>query len=171
LALETDAAKDAASAKIDDQLQGVSTGAGLAAALRPAGLVFLPQPSARGVVYRIGKPGAGTFWPIGVIPKQRNVEIAPKLLEMEDVEITDTPLPETLTAIRERLSLPFLFDYNAMATHGVEPAKVNITLPAKRLAYIQILQKVLFQAKLKAELRTDDAGKPFLWITTIKPAQ
>ena len=36
------------------------------------------------------------------------------------------------------------------------------------LTYSLILQRILSQAKLKKELRTDESGKPFLWITTIK---
>ena len=32
-----------------------------------------------------------------------------------------------------------------------------------------ILQKILSQAKLQKELRVDEAGKPFLWITTLLP--
>jgi hypothetical protein len=31
------------------------------------------------------------------------------------------------------------------------------------------LRKLLFQAGLKFEVRLDEAGKPFLWITTVKP--
>ena len=39
------------------------------------------------------------------------------------------------------------------------------------MSYSQALRRVLSQAKLKYELRVDEADKPFLWITTIKPAE
>ena len=38
------------------------------------------------------------------------------------------------------------------------------------MSYSQVLRKILSQAKLRYELRVDDADKPFLWITTVKPA-
>jgi len=171
LAIDAEAAKTAAATKIDDQMQGVAIGAGLAAAVRPAGFVLQPRQTARGVEYRIGKPDSGEFWPIGKIPRERNADLAPKLFEMEDIEITDTPAAEALAAIVERIAIPCLLDYNAMAAEGVEPAKAKVTLPAKRLAYGTALQRALFQARLKWELRVDDAHKPFLWITTLRAAQ
>jgi hypothetical protein len=171
LAVDRAAAGAVDSIKIGEQLEGLSTGTALAVAVRPAGLVLEPQRGARGVAYRVGKSTGGEFWPIGWKPEKRNVEILPKLFEMTDVEINDTLLPEALSAIGRLIEAPLLLDQNAMALHGIEPAKIKINLPAKKLSYSLILQKVLFQARLKSELRTDDAGKPFLWITTVKPAQ
>ena len=31
------------------------------------------------------------------------------------------------------------------------------------------LRKLLFKAGLKYEIRVDEAGKPFLWVRTVKP--
>ena len=56
-----------------------------------------------------------------------------------------------------------------MAWHEIDLAKVDATVPGKRSTYSLILQKVLRQAMMKPELRLDDAGKPFYWVTTIKP--
>ena len=38
------------------------------------------------------------------------------------------------------------------------------------MTYSQVLGKVLMQARLKYELRVDEADKPFVWITSVKPA-
>ena len=60
-------------------------------------------------------------------------------------------------------------DYNAMARHGVDPAKAIVSMPAGRTTYSLALRKLLFKAGLKFEVRVDEAGKPFLWVSTVKP--
>ena len=45
---------------------------------------------------------------------------------------------------------------------------VKVSLPEAKTFYKKILDRVLGQAKLTMELRIDEAGKPFLWISTLK---
>jgi hypothetical protein len=84
------------------------------------------------------------------------------------VEIDGVSVAETVTSVAPRFDVPILYDRLALEIHGIDPAKVQASLPAKRTSYSLLLQKVLFQARLKYELRVDDAGKPFIWITTVK---
>jgi hypothetical protein len=170
LAIQPGASQRLEATKITEDFKGLSTGVALAIALRPAGLALGPERSGASLQYRVGKTTGGEIWPAGWTPQQPNAKVFPKMFESIEVEISDTALPEAIDAIAERMETPFFFDHNALALHGVEPAKTLVTLPAKKLTYSQILQKILFQARLKPELRTDDAGKPFIWITTIKPA-
>ena len=44
-------------------------------------------------------------------------------------------------------------------------------VPDGRMSYSQTLRRVLSQAKMKYDLRVDEAEKPFLWITTVKPVR
>ena len=53
-----------------------------------------------------------------------------------------------------------LIDHNALARHGIDPAKAMVTLPRSRTTYSLALRKLLFQAGLKFELRCDEAGIP-----------
>jgi len=156
---------------LQDELQGVSAGTALAVMLRPAGLVMTPErPPGGQLRYRITKPVEGReSWPIGWPLEKKPVEVLPDLYEFINVEISDTPAQEAVDAIAERLKIPFLYDRNAMAWHEVDLAKVTATVPSKRSTYSLILQKVLGQAKLKPELKLDEAGKPFYWITMIRP--
>jgi hypothetical protein len=41
-------------------------------------------------------------------------------------------------------------------------------MPEARSYYKKVLSRVLFQAKMKCELRVDEAGTPFLWISPLK---
>jgi hypothetical protein len=157
--------------KLVDELRGVSSGTALAIMLRSAGLAFVPErPTGGDLQYHVGKPkDGGEVWPLGWPSQKRPFELVPDLYEFINVEISDTPAQEAIDAIAERLGIPFVYDRNAMALHQIDLAKVSASVPSKRSTYSLILQKVLSQAKMKQELRLDDADKPFLWITTVKP--
>ncbi|HXT58723.1 MAG TPA: hypothetical protein VN699_08805 [Pirellulales bacterium] len=158
---------------IQEELEGVSSGAALAYLLRPAGLVLEPKLDARRKLqYAITRPSADrTPWPIGWPADRPAREILPQLFEQLNVEIDDTPLSETLEAIAERLGSPVLYDHYALARRGIDPEKAKIKLAPAKLAYAIILNKALHQADLKGEWRIDEAGKPLLWVTTLKPVK
>ena len=172
-ALEIDSAARRAleAVTIDEDLQNVSTGTALAAILRPAGLVFVPERPSGGVLkYRVMRPAEGReAWPVGWKAEEPEQKLMPEMYtKLINVEIDQTPVAEAVEALRGRLKIPVLWDRSALARHGIDPAKIEVKLPAKKLTYSLILQRVLSQAKLKKEIRVDEAGKPFLWITTIK---
>ena len=91
------------------------------------------------------------------------------MFEFHNVNVQNVTATKALEAIAARLKVPVLMDYNAMARHGVDPAKTPVSLPSARTTYSLAMRKLLFQARLKFEVRVDEAGKPFLWITTVKP--
>jgi hypothetical protein len=172
IAVDEAAGLELAGVKVAEELSGMSSGTALAIMLRPAGLVFEPvRPAGSELQYRIGKAQAGhQAWPVGWKPEAKAVKVLPELFEFLNVEIKDIPVSEALEAIEGRLKIPFLYDHNAMALHGLDPTQVQADVPSKRLTYTQILGKVLMQARLRYELRLDEADKPFLWITSVKPA-
>ncbi len=166
------AAQALADVKVEEDLRGLSSGTALAAILRPAGLVLEPERHAGGeMAYRIAKPSEREFWPVGWLPEEPARKVLPDMFELLNVEIDATPLHDALAALQERLKAPYLFDQNALAFHGIDPSQVEVSVPGKRMSYSLVQQKILSQAKLKGELRVDEAGKPFFWITTIKPAK
>jgi hypothetical protein len=157
--------------RIPEEMQGMSQGTTLAAMLRPLGLGFAAQREIGGKVsLRIAsQQNLRELWPVGWTAEEKMKDLTPDLLKFLNVEIADTPLPDAMGAIQSRLEIPFLYDHNNMARDRIEPAQINVSLPAGRTYYNKIIRQLLFQAKLKADLRVDEAGEPFLWITTIKP--
>ncbi len=155
-----------------DEFKDLTCGTALAAIARPAGLVLVPRRAPGGPIeYQLVKPAKGQeAWPVGWPPKNRSADELPVMFEMLNVEISEIPVSEALDAIRGRLAVPLVFDRNAMALHGADPTTAPADVPAKRMSYSQVLNKILFQARLKYEVRVDEADKPFLWITTVKPA-
>ncbi len=155
--------------KLEDELQGISAGTTLAAVVRPLGLVVVPRKS-RGTVsllitdFRKAKES----WPIGWPPKKRPNEVLPKLFTFLPIEIVERPLLTAVEALQQRLEVPIVWDRNAIARHKIDLERVKVSIPATKTYYKKAFDRVLFQAKLKSELRLDESDAPFLWVTSIK---
>lgn len=157
--------------ELAEELMGLSCGTALAYTVRPLGLCLAPrQVGVRSVEHTIvqARPKVEA-WPVGWESEKPTREVLPALHEFLNVNVQGVAVTQVLEAVGKRLKVPVLLDYNAMARHGVEPDKALVNLPQTRTTHSLLLRKVLFQAKLKSELRVDEAGKPFLWVTTIKP--
>ncbi|MGD9647552.1 MAG: hypothetical protein AB7U73_17690, partial [Pirellulales bacterium] len=98
----------------------------------------------------------------------RRRELVPKLFEFLNVEIDGISVGEAVANIAPRLEVPVLYDRAALARHDIDVNSVDAAIPAKRTSYSLLLNRLLFQARLKYELRVDDGNRPFVWITTIK---
>jgi hypothetical protein len=155
---------------VEDELQGLSAGTALVAILRPLGLVLVPQKNSEGVIklWITDVRSARESWPVGWPPQQSPRDTAPKLFTFLNVEIQDTPLTDALDAVSGRIEIALLFDHNSLARHRIEPAQIKVSLPSGRTYYLGIIDRALRQAELMSELRVDEAGTPFLWISTIK---
>jgi len=172
--VEIDATAQAAiagSEQVPDDLQGLSRGTALAAAVRPLGLVVLVTGQGkRAGGLRVTKPtGKYEAWPVGIKPGKNSPpdELVPALFKFINVEINERPLTEAIDAIQGRIEIPVLWDHNALAKHAVD-VQTKVSFAPKKTFYKKIIDDLLYQALLRSELRVDDADKPFLWITTIK---
>lgn len=195
LVYDADAERTLANATpIADNLQGVTAGTGIAIVLRANDLVLQPEKD-RGepVVYRVktatstaanetsdtprstaivfsNRPGetddpALKHWPVGWELKDTPGRTAPSLFAILNAEIDGYTLIETLDAIAPRIQVPMYLDHAALAAHETDPAKIQIHLPKTRSSYKRVIDRAVAQARLGAQLRIDEAGRPFLWIT------
>ncbi len=157
-------------APVHEELQGMSAGTALAAVIRPLGLVVQP--------YREqGKPleirmvdarSAEENWPIGWPIEKPVDQVEPRLLDnLTNIEIRDYPLKDILDRFEQRIGIPFIYDQNTMARRGVDLATTKVTLVKKKTAYMVAVTKLLAQTKpkMKQEVRVDENGKAFLWMT------
>jgi hypothetical protein len=159
---------------ISEELEGLTSGTAIAYALRSEGFGLLPRIlDAKKPEYTIIKPGARVMtWPVGwPLEDRKPKDVIPELYEQRNAEIDDFPLGEALEAIAGRLKTPVLYDHYALARQGIDVTKVNVKFPAARTWYGKVIDKLLHQAGLKGEWRLDDAGKPLLWVTTLKPVR
>lgn len=156
--------------KVTDDLSSLSCGTVLAYVLRPLGLGMVPQASAGRVEYAVVDAAPEVkSWPVGQKPERPERELAPVMFEFLNVNVQGVAVTEVLKAVSKRGELPVLWDYNALTRQGIQPEKMIVNHPKSRTTYSLMLRKTLFQAKLKSEVRVDEAGKPFLWVTTLKP--
>jgi len=155
--------------RIVDELTGLSCGTALAAALRPAGLSLAPRMSATGPEYLVTTArGRRETWPVGWKPEKRLSEVLPRLYQQVNIGLENVPASEVLDAIAKRLEVPVLVDHAAVAHRGVDLQK-RANVPKSRTSYDEALGRALYQAGMKYELRADEAGRPFLWVTTVRP--
>lgn len=154
-------------APIKEELRGMTIGTGLAAMLRPLGLVLVPMKDGANVqLIVMDSRDAEEHWPIGWPLEDAPLQAAPQLFEDLPVEIR-VSLEEALDAIQPLVKIPFVYDQNAMARHGIELSEVEVEANG-RMSYFRLIKRLLSQTRpsMKAEIRTDEAGKAFLWITT-----
>jgi hypothetical protein len=157
--------------KLAEELSSVACGTALACVLRPAGLGLLPRVDDGGqpeyAVVRAKRDME--IWPVGWPPEKPLPQVIPTMYESLNANIQDVSLSTALGALSKRLKVPFLFDHNALARHEIDPDKKKVNSPQSKITYQHLLRKILSQAGLKSEVRIDEAGKPLVWITTVKP--
>ena len=157
------------SSVILDELQGLTAGTALAIAMRPHGIGVTIRRAAGITEVALIDPGETTeLWPHGWPAERPPRETIPKMFSYLNVEITDTPLEEALQAIEDRVEVRMLYDHNALAKYGIEPTEARVKFNSGRTYYKRIVDNLLYQARLRAEIRIDESGHAFLWITSIR---
>jgi hypothetical protein len=164
---------------VQDEVNGLTVGTGLAMILRNYGLALRPEKSlGEATVYHIGQAsvsanGHGTkdggkeadSWPVGTQWDKSPRDLAPVLMEFLNVEIDGYTLTEAVDAVAPRIKLPIYWDHAALAAAHIDPAAIKVAVPKTRTYYKRVVDRVLAQARLAGQLRTDEAGTPFLYIT------
>jgi hypothetical protein len=158
--------------KLDVELEGFTLGTGIALALRKMGLALEPiRPQGNDIQLLIRTADEKVKnWPVGWPIEESLKKAAPKLYVKVDIRAQETPLLDLLSAIEGRMEFPFFYDHAKIAANEIDlkETKVTFVRPGKKSSYDTVIDKVLNQCKpkLKAELRIDEVGKRFLWITT-----
>jgi hypothetical protein len=170
LKLDDEASEALAAQKVEDDLTELSQGTALAHVLRLAGYGLAPVATDDSLTYAVTKVSSGReVWPVGWPSDKKPQEAVPALFEFLNVNVRGVSAATALDAIAKRLKTPFLVDRSLLARYGIDPAKVMVSLPSKRTTYSIALRSLLFQARMKFEVRRDEAGTPLLWVTSVKP--
>jgi len=150
-----------------DDLQPLSCGAALAAVVRPLGLAIRPDRQAgRKVRLKISAiTETEEAWPVGWPPQEIPAKVAPTLFESLKVTITNQSVVDVLAAIQPRIKIPFVLDYHSLAEKRIVLEQTRVSYTKEVDTYQKILGNVFFQARLSSDLKVDEAGQPFLWVT------
>ena len=114
-------------------------------------------------------------WPIGWPIEKIPFKVVPQMFNKYPIEIRGFSMKAAIDAVQKLSQMPFYFDHNSLAREGVEIDKVKVKLSSKDLSSKKIslmaaTTKLLRQSKpqLWEEVRIDENGAPFLWISTRK---
>ncbi len=140
---------------VRDELRGLSRGTALACLLRPVGAVLMPRkPANKEVEFWItdGK-NSNQFWPVGWTSDEQLSKQAPKMLDTLNAEIDGVTAAEALEAVRQRVELPVLIDYNSLGALKDVDLNKEIKLPPGKTFYFKLLRDVLGKVNCKHEAR------------------
>jgi hypothetical protein len=142
----------------------------LAVMLRDAGLGFRPNRLPAGnlelLVDVLGKPEDS--WPVGWPLKSPRQNLAPRLFAMNQVLLEDAPLINVLSHISEGSETTILFDYSELDGLANDWGAVEISYRPRQATWFTVIRDVLNKAKLSCDLWQDEAGRPFLYVTSLK---
>jgi hypothetical protein len=156
---------------VGDELRGLSHGATFAALLRPVGLVMYPTDAGQKLMIDSGKLAADApaadapeSWPIGWPLEGKPHDVAPELYRKLEISFDNVELDRALDALRQRMKVPVVLDRQGLARQQIDLSTIRVSLPKARTYYKRALEVAVRQAKLRAELRIDEAGSPFFWV-------
>lgn len=153
-------------------LVGLSRGTVIAILLNDAGLGFRPGRTPEGNlelrVRPINKETAA--WPIGWPLQKPPISSMPKLVQIVPVEFSDVPLVDVVHAISVQTEIPILTDYRRAFDANIPLSKLKVNQEYRKMTWSGLLDRVTFP-HLMRELLQDEAGTPFVWVTTRTVAQ
>jgi hypothetical protein len=156
------------------QVRGISHGSALALVLSQYGLGFRPNRTPAGKLELVGlrTEDGQALWPIGWdIPEGTYpATVAPKLFQQTKVDLKDQKLMDVLNAIADRTGVPVRVDYPAIAARRLDLDTILVSASGEHMTWNRLLTTITTPSLLLANIRTDEAKKPFVWITSVKNA-
>jgi len=154
------------------ELSTLSTGTGLAIALRSTGWAMTPeQLPGEPLRLRLGPfDSKRESWPTGWKPATSARASAPQLYVSRNIELQGFTLSQALTALAPALQMPVAMDPWVLEQEKIDPARadptqIEISLAKKKTFLSSAVQRIASQARLSTEVRVDEAEQPFLWLT------
>ncbi|MGI9455956.1 MAG: hypothetical protein ACR2NU_05305 [Aeoliella sp.] len=159
---------------VTDDVEQLTVGTALALLLRSHDLVLLPEKQrGKEVTLRIARKQEEArdekteveVWPVGWESEESPSKLAPALMETLNAEIDGFTLAEAMGSIAPRIGVPIFWDHATLREREIDPTTIEVKFARKRTHLKRVVDKLLFQARLKGELRIDEAGTVFYWIS------
>ncbi|MFN0197270.1 MAG: hypothetical protein ACKVT0_11040 [Planctomycetaceae bacterium] len=152
---------------------GLSRGTVMAFLLNEHGLGLQPRRTPMGTVEVQISPLSpdDNFWPVGWPVQGKPYSVVPHMFKPLPVELEDVPIAEVFEAIEERAKISILIDRNDLATEGIKLPEINVTYPSKQTTWSVLLKAITNPHRLTREIRIDEAGTPFVWISVLRPGK
>ncbi|MBW3542383.1 MAG: hypothetical protein KY476_19120, partial [Planctomycetes bacterium] len=156
--------------KVRQSVEGFAKGTALALMLNEFGLGFRPQRKADGSLELLIEPLKKTadVWPVGWEPKHSLPQTAPGLFELLPVELDGLKLTDVLSAVEAKTDVAIRIDHYAIETWKIDLENITVSYPPRKTSWSLLLRGVTNPHKLTREIKIDERGRPFVWITTLK---
>ena len=155
---------------VTQEFQGMASGTALAAMIKPLGLVLEPgRKQGEQVKVHVKRARESKqSWPVGRDSERTPLSTEPKLFVKMPIGIKNFPLDKVMEAVQKKAGIPFVYDEQVIAAEGIDVAKTKVSISNKNGLLMVMIGKLLRQTapkRLSQEIRIDDAGQTFLWIT------
>jgi hypothetical protein len=149
------------------QMKGLSLGTTLAALLRNSGLQLTPDTHGPApLTLRVKRiDPALEAWPVGWAPIGGPRQIAPAMYRVTNIEVANFTLEKALAALAPHLGVPIVMDQYIIAQRKIDLTTVKVKVPRTKTYPRHAVDRVLAQGRLAGELRVDELGVPFYWVT------
>lgn len=155
------------------ELQGFSKGSAIAIVLAQYGLGFRPRyvsPGRYDMEIDRGNE-SDNLWPIGWKPEQSFSEILPTYLRAIPLDVEDVEVSTLVGAISEKIGITHFSSAYALTAKGLDINTLRYTRKDDRISPVRLLTAVGDKLELGFDVRVDEAGKMFLWVTTADDAK
>ena len=150
------------------KIKGISLGTAFALVLRDHSLGFRPLRTPTGSIELVVDPlsEAKDAWPIGWDLQKSRPKTAPKFFKLIPVSLDKVKLVDVLHAVSVKTGVPIYLDHPAIKAKGITVDKLVVSYPSRKASWSLLLRGITVRHRLKHKLRIDEAGNPFVWITT-----
>lgn len=159
--------------KLQTNVNGFSSGTGLAIAFNELGAGFRPVRTPGGQLEYEVKPieQMTDAWPLGWEPKEEipRDQITPKLFQQGVVGFDKSPLTTVLAAIADQAKTPIVIDTRRSLLKKVDVSQIQVSYPQRKVAWALVISQCVREAKLYNYYRQDEAGRGFILVAPFEP--
>lgn len=155
------------------ELQGFTKGSAIAIVLAQYGLGFRPRYVSPGHydMEIVRGNESDNLWPIGWKPEQSFSEILPTYFRAIPLDVEDVEVSALVGAISGKIGVADFSSAYALTAKGLDINTLRYTRKDDRISPSRLLTAVGDKLELGFDVRVDEAGKMFLWVTTADDAK
>ena len=152
------------------KLYGKGTALGII--LNDAGLGFFPerQPNSA-LALLVTKRGKEDLWPIGWMPKLSLNKSIPMFYKRVPVSLPNVSLTRVFVAIENETRIPVHVDHHYIKAKGQDFEEMKIEVKPRQMSWNSVIRNVTVRNRLNYDVRVDELGKPFVWVSTTEVIQ
>ena len=114
---------------------------------------------------------SSNLWPIGWKPEQSFSEILPAYFRAIPLDVEDVEVSSLVGAISDKIGVSDFSSAHELTAKGLDINTLKYTRKNDRISPARLLTAVGDKLELGFDVRVDEAGKMFLWVTTADDAK